>query len=1659
MKTKSSVIAIANLIIAMLVFINVDAHSTEKNNFNFNVSTSNIYSPGDQVTLSLYSYTYQEDLKTVKFNFDIFVYRIMDIHRFYSLLKAKSSYDILGADSSNLLFLTKEVETIGRTYTDNSNYEYKSIYETITLNTSDKGAYLVKVISGQKVAYCGFIISELGLITKAGNNSLLAFAVDRKSGNPVNNAKLDFYIGSRKIGSSVTNEGIAYQSFSQSDLTGEFKSPLVIGEMGENVIISDPYLYFNQIGNKYYVYTYTNQPVYRTNSQVEFKGTIRTLSSGEYQPYSSKEISVIIKDASNAEIYKSNLQTNSNGSYNGSFKLDANAALGTYHIYTIIDDKNTYSSSFTVEQYKKPEYKVEVSTDKAQYLGNDQLTGTVKAAYYFGSPLNGGDVEYNIYRIRYYRPWWLNTKYAWWYEDYYSSLDENQQFSGAEQIYTGHGKLDSEGKFNFDYTINQLFTEDNYNYWYWRRGESDYKYIIQAKVTDKSRREISGTTTVFVTRGAFTISARTGKYWYKPGESVKISVNATDFGNNPVSTDFKAEVYKILYTPKYNHESDKKLITTLHGSTNEAGDGTVSYNLPSDEEGSFIIKIIATDSKGNEITTDVYFYVSSGDFSWWNHNESTDISLMTDKESYKVGEKCGVFIFTPVPDPNILVTTENDDIIDYKVVKLTGTTYFYEFAVTENYGTNFNVSVNFVHDGDYYTNSIIVPVIREDKFLNVNIETTADIFKPKDKEFFRIRVTDYKGAPVKNAEVSVGIIDESIYAIKPDNTKDVRKFFYGPEYSGLVTRYSSGQMISNHSRFLNLMEAYNIRSFNDPELATVFGRITDANGNPVIGMSIVIDNSFIVSTTNNDGNFSFKIPEGEYELGYGLPGLEYFKLKEIELDERSSLKIDFKINAENVAIIKEEQLFKDGDLSAPRLSDFNGRDGSEVPMEESTMKTKSLSTETVEPDVRSDFRDAILWSPNTITDENGYADLEIQFPDNLTEWRITSRVITADTKVGQNVRTVITRKDLLVRMETPRFFRQGDEVTISAIVHNYLADAKETAVRFKTENLIFNGESEKTITLQPNQDTRIDWKVRVDQPTGEAKLYVEALTDEESDAVELKVPLQPRGLRVTQSAIVDFDDLNKTEFEYINIPEHADIRTTRMKFTVSPSLASTILSSLDELAGYPYGCVEQTMSRFLPTVVVAKAFRELNAPLNEVTQKNLPEFVSVGLQRLYGFQKNDGSWGWWYNDDMNPFMTAYVLYGFSIANESGYNVNHTSFSKGINALKVSLKSDMDPTTRAYVNYVLAYSGNSDLKTLEGEYNKISGNKSDYTLSLMALAFELAGDHNRALELVNLLESQVQYSGEGAAYWETMNPGFRWQDDKVQATAMALKALMNIKSDSELKNKVVRWLMTQRRGLSWRSTQETAFIIFAMVDYLKNSDELSPDYEVKVFVNNVLKYEKQMTESDVFSKENVILLDYNSLVNGANEIRIEKSGKGKVYFSSGIDYYLNDASVLSRENGFRVEREYYKLEKYEAYNSDKITYRKKYFDGTLKSGDYVLVKLKVSAKEPNTQYFMIEDPIPSGTEVIKDDWQFTIEEETNYAGYDHYWWRWWYADKDIWDDRVTFFATYLYGDTYEFSYILRAQIPGEYSVNPSQGMLMYYPEVYGSTDEFKLSIID
>src|SRR5690606_28039442 len=205
--------------------------------------------------------------------------------------------------------------------------------EAVKLNITEKGAYLVKATVGNKVAYCGFIISSLGIISKAGNNSMLAYVIDRKSGAPVNGADLNFFIGSKQIGKGNTNDGLFYQVVNNEVYEDqENKTPFIIGKHGEDIIISDAYLYFGYGQNRFYTYTFTNQPVYRTESTVEFKGTIRKNQSEGYEPYSDKQVVVTIKDSRYAEVYKEILTTNDMGSFNGTYKIDKEAPLGTYYI-------------------------------------------------------------------------------------------------------------------------------------------------------------------------------------------------------------------------------------------------------------------------------------------------------------------------------------------------------------------------------------------------------------------------------------------------------------------------------------------------------------------------------------------------------------------------------------------------------------------------------------------------------------------------------------------------------------------------------------------------------------------------------------------------------------------------------------------------------------------------------------------------------------------------------------------------------------------------------------------------------------------------------------------------------------------------------------------------------------------------------------------------------------------------------------------------------------------------------------------------------------------------------------------------------------------------------------------------------------------------------
>jgi uncharacterized protein YfaS (alpha-2-macroglobulin family) len=1658
-------------------FIGGSASLTQNDeNDNFYLSNYTTFAPGEIVKLNIYSYSGSNRKLNLK------LLKIEDPIRFFSLLDQNNSryaFDIWGKDKSLLLKYTsleKEWE-----YKPTAKDRYSSSELSIG-KIDEPGIYIVQAIRNDKVGYCAIVVTNYAMLYKNNQKEILAFIADAKTGDFVKDARFDFLQNGKIIGSrTAAKDGIMFTDLSK--INGlESTSLQLFGFAGDEVILSDPYFYFNRGQNEYLTaYIYTQQPVYRPGQEVNFKAILRNKKGNEILNVPDQKFSISIKSPKNKEVYSGEATTNEFGSLSGNFILDENADLGYYSI-VLSKDGMSYYGSFTVEEYKKPEYKVNVSTDRNQYANGDKLTATVTADYYFGSPVKNADVQISIYRQYYWRPWWYWSEWSWFYKGFRSE----RYFGGQqEMIFQESGVLNEEGKYELTYKID---SDKNY----------DYQYIITAQVTDASRRAINGSTQAFVTRGSFTISTSPDKWFFQQGKEVKLKVNASDFSDKPIQTDFRV----IINYPDDPKSMRMKSITdTLWAKTNEAGSAVVKFQPKKDLVGYYNYKVIAFDEKEREIEAASSFYI--GDYNdYYYQRTNAGLEIITDKEAYEKGDSLIAYIFLPYPNQELLLTYETDNIISYKIFKPEQNSFEIREKLNDRFAPSFNISVSFIKDRMLYQTTKLVGVLAKDKFLNITLIPSKETYKPGEQAEYEVVVKDYLGNPVKNTEVSFGIIDESIYAIKEDETQPIETFFYSPQYSYLPT-YNSLQSgyFSSYSRPATYIDK-NYFSYKEDDAkhkGKLYGKIKIENEESIPeGLFVILTGEKYYYTAKVDSLGIYKIEnvaKGNYQLfiSAGMGGM--LLIGDIKIDGEK--KHNFTINEDQKQQI--EEMIAQGiggmgeDTNASGIFVRGGRqDAAPMVSELSVADGKMMKSESkvklgyVEANVRSNFVDALAWKAHVVTDENGKAKVEFKIPDNLTTWRTTVRGITKQTDVGQNINKFISRKELLVRMETPRFFRQDDEVVISTIVHNYLSETKVTKIQFESDKLrLINSminqknvvnpkgniaKDTYEISIPANSELRIDWICKVDYPTGDAKLKATALTNEESDAMEVKVPILPNGVKVIEPVVKNYSQDKITETLEIVYPNKFDLRSATLSLNVSPSIASTILKSLDDLAGYPYGCVEQTMSRFLPTVIVAKTFKEINAPLKSQTIEELPKYVEAGLKRLYDHQHSDGGWGWWTNDQTHPYMTAYVIYGLSLARAAGYDINENVFYNGLNNLKnqiINAKSDIDETTLSYMIYSLstAYKDKSYDKENYLEMINILLRKDlkSYPLSLLAITLKNMNETTKVKEVTARLIKQVNEE-KSFAFWGGEEWHYRWQNDNVQGTAFAVKAILNIDGNSALIEKAVRWLMLKKQGYSWRSTQETATVLFVLTDYLKITKELDPDFSFKLFVNDNEVYSGNFRKDDVFNEGKTIKISDDGrkiLKRGNNKLRIEKSGSGTLYLSGLSEYFTTDLASVKNDNGFKITREYYELETGE--KDGRIIYFKKKFDGTVTSGKDIFVKTYVESKSDNLDYFILEDMLPSGFEVVKDMDKYFIDGENNYSTYyDYYYdympWRWHYADREYRDEKVAFFVTSCQKKM-EFSYIIKAQIPGEYKIMPAQGYLMYYPELNGFSDVVNVIVKD
>ena len=738
-------------------------------------------------------------------------------------------------------------------------------------------------------------------------------------------------------------------------------------------------------------------------------------------------------------------------------------------------------------------------------------------------------------------------------------------------------------------------------------------------------------------------------------------------------------------------------------------------------------------------------------------------------------------------------------------------------------------------------------------------------------------------------------------------------------------------------------------------------------------------------------------------------------------------------------------------------------------------------------EVREDFPDVAFWRANFVTDDNGTITFDVDLPDNLTTWVLVARAVSDETLVGEATNEIVATKELQIRPLLPRFFTAGDSAQIRAVIINNSDEAIDQGwltFEISGSTIVFDTNTEP-FALAPGEQTEIDIPVHISDSATELSVRFEAITEQIvegnralQDGVQVTVPVQryeSTEVVSTAGALIGAVPA-EGQREAIQVPQEATANGDLI-VQLQPSLAAGMVDSLDYLEHYPYECNEQTVSRFLPNLFTQLALQRLdidNSGIESDLATQLTTQLTTGVQRLVSRQNADGGWGYWPGEESTPFVTSYVLWGLNQAKQSqanlqqaqsaelAYLVPQRTLASAVEYLEREFVAPKDVTDSwrlnemAFTHYVLASMGQGDsgrMVTIFEERERLAIYGQAYLALAMhsfAEAETAQSDSALAAHAQTLLDDiwvRAELSATGAAtsaFWQEEQVDYRTLNTNIRTTAIALAAFTQIAPDEPLLPNVVRWLMDARKAGRWATTQENAWVIIALTEWMAATGELGADYEWAVTLNQESIGEGTATAENLSETIELRTAIANLLRDETNDLTFSRSNDtGALYYTTQLRYNLDAADVESRDRGIVVARQF----NLDGQRTD-----------SAQVGDIISVTTTIIAPT-DLYHVLVEAPIPAGTEPINprllnesafgQDPGLTSIDTGYRSGYG---WRYWNPTHvDLRDDKVAFFATYLPAGTYEYTFQVRASVAGEFRVLPAYAEQMYFNEVWGRSE--------
>ncbi len=697
------------------------------------------------------------------------------------------------------------------------------------------GVYVFKLTSPEWKSYDNLTpqydiralaVTNIGLTLKFSHGKALVWAIDLQTGDPVKGAVIKFrtLLGGTPVTGKTDKNGFfetmlnlaEYKNGGGYDYVPEFYVTAetaddfaFIGSTWNNGVGPYDFGYSGDFRSadaaKYRVqsFVYTDRPIYRTGDSVQFKGIIRLLNQdGVLQlPETSRSVSVRINDSNGTEVYNKSMKLSAFGTFNDSFKIAGEAPLGYYGIsVTVTPDSDIEGGawgSFSVLAYRKPEYKVQVTSDKDEYRNGETAKVTIDGQYYFGAPMGQADVRWRTVSTDYFFNKYTEGWYSFALEDSWCWYD---CVRGNSIVTENSGKLDAAGRLTVtvptnidDKAVSQVMS-------------------VEADITDRNNQVVSARQSFVVHKSGVYVGITSDDYGVSAGQNAKMKVITLKPDGSPVPN---ASVELKLYSRKWNtikekgvdgeyyydNKAEDTFIRSVKVRTDEKGKAIADVRI--DDGGEFRVVASTVDDSGLESKAGFTVYAWADMYYNWPRTNSDRMDIVADKPMYKVGDVAKLVVKSPFQGAGVkaLVTVERENVISKNVVDVTSNALPIEVPITEDLVPTAYVSVVVIKPriGETFNENgldtgapafkvgyVKLPIDTAPKKITVTIETDKQKYVPAETVVTTITAKDSEGKPIQG-EFSLGVVDLSLLDLTGFSLPDVVSSFYYERSLGVMT--------------------------------------------------------------------------------------------------------------------------------------------------------------------------------------------------------------------------------------------------------------------------------------------------------------------------------------------------------------------------------------------------------------------------------------------------------------------------------------------------------------------------------------------------------------------------------------------------------------------------------------------------------------------------------------------------------------------------------------------------------------------------------------------------------------------------------------------------------------------------------------------------------